>query len=179
MVYIGLCTRLSRSHYGYLLLSIHNEMEVLCLLPLNFPRNLYFYSWGNRGSKPLGESPLSLKTSKLQSRNQNSNSRFSNHLWPILQCKGNSSLFLFKLWNIWNLAYLYHYWVLLTVSYEKVLWELHCKECRMPGNWRLQTVLLEITPESPLDSKEIEPVNLKREINPEYSLEGLMLNLKL
>ena len=32
--------------------------------------------------------------------------------------------------------------------------------------------------ESPLDSKEIKPVNLKK-INPEYSLEGLMLKLKL
>ena len=31
---------------------------------------------------------------------------------------------------------------------------------------------------SPLDSKEIKPVNLKR-YNPEYSLEGLMLKLKL
>ena len=31
---------------------------------------------------------------------------------------------------------------------------------------------------SPLDSKEIKPVNL-REINPEYSLEGLILKLKL
>ena len=34
----------------------------------------------------------------------------------------------------------------------------------------LQTVVLEKTPESPLDCKEI---------NPEYSLEGLMLKLKL
>ena len=32
--------------------------------------------------------------------------------------------------------------------------------------------------ESPLDSKEIQPVNPK-EISPEYSLEGLMLKLKL
>ena len=32
--------------------------------------------------------------------------------------------------------------------------------------------------ESPLDSKEIEPVDLK-EINHEYSLEGMMLKLKL
>ena len=39
-------------------------------------------------------------------------------------------------------------------------------------------VLLEKTLESPLDSKEIKPVNLK-EINPEYSLEVLMLKLKL
>ena len=36
----------------------------------------------------------------------------------------------------------------------------------------------EKTLESPLDSKEIKPVYLK-EINPEYSLEGLMLKLKL
>ena len=38
--------------------------------------------------------------------------------------------------------------------------------------------MLEKTPESPLDSKKIKPVNL-RKINPEYSLEGLMLKLKL
>ena len=39
---------------------------------------------------------------------------------------------------------------------------------------------VEKTPESPSDSKEIKPVNLKgREINPEYSVEGLMLKLKL
>ena len=37
---------------------------------------------------------------------------------------------------------------------------------------------LEKTLESPLDCKEIKPVNLK-EISPEYSLEGLMLKLKL
>ena len=39
-------------------------------------------------------------------------------------------------------------------------------------------MVLEKTLESPLDSKEIKPVNLK-DINPEYSLEGLMLKLKL
>ena len=38
--------------------------------------------------------------------------------------------------------------------------------------------MLEKTLESPLDCKEIKPVNSK-EINPEYSLEGLMLKLKL
>ena len=37
---------------------------------------------------------------------------------------------------------------------------------------------LEKTLESPLDCKEIKPVNPK-EISPEYSLEGLMLKLKL
>ena len=39
-------------------------------------------------------------------------------------------------------------------------------------------MVLEKTLESPLDSKEIKLVNPK-EINPEYSLEGLMLKLKL
>ena len=38
--------------------------------------------------------------------------------------------------------------------------------------------MLEKTLESPLDSKKIKPINLK-EINPEYSLEGLVLKLKL
>ena len=38
--------------------------------------------------------------------------------------------------------------------------------------------MLDKTLESPLDSKEIKPVHPK-EISPEYSLEGLMLKLKL
>ena len=38
--------------------------------------------------------------------------------------------------------------------------------------------MLDKTLESPLDCKEIEPVNPKG-INPEYSLEGLILKLKL
>ena len=38
--------------------------------------------------------------------------------------------------------------------------------------------MLEKTLESPLDCKEIKPVN-PTQINPEYSLEGLMLKLKL
>ena len=39
-------------------------------------------------------------------------------------------------------------------------------------------MVLEKTLESPLDCEEIKPVNPK-EISPEYSLEGLMLKLKL
>ena len=54
------------------------------------------------------------------------------------------------------------------------LWEMDHKEGRTPKNWCLQTVVLEKTPESPLDSKE----SILREINPEYSLEGLMLKLQ-
>ena len=38
--------------------------------------------------------------------------------------------------------------------------------------------MLEKTPENPLDRKEIKSVN-PREMNPEYSLKGLMLKLKL
>ena len=38
--------------------------------------------------------------------------------------------------------------------------------------------MLEKILESPLESKEIKPVNLK-EISPEYALEGLMLKVKL
>ena len=40
------------------------------------------------------------------------------------------------------------------------LWELDCKESRAPKNWCLRTVVLEKTPESPLDSK-IKLVNLQ------------------
>ena len=39
--------------------------------------------------------------------------------------------------------------------------ELDHKEGRTPNNLYLQTVVLEKTPESPLDSKEIKPVNRK------------------
>ena len=42
----------------------------------------------------------------------------------------------------------------------------------------LLTVVLEKTLESPLDCMEIQPVH-PEEISPEYSLEGLMLKLKL
>ena len=56
-------------------------------------------------------------------------------------------------------------------------WELDYKEGRTPENWCLRTVVLEKTPESPLDSKEIRQ-SILREINPEYSLKGLMLKLQ-
>ena len=58
------------------------------------------------------------------------------------------------------------------------MWELDHKEGWALKNWCFWTVVLEKTLESSLDSKEIKPVNPK-EINPEYSLEGLMLKLKL
>ena len=58
------------------------------------------------------------------------------------------------------------------------MWELDHKKGWAPKNWCFWSVALEKTLESPLDSKEIKTVNLK-EINCEYSLEGLMLKLKL
>ena len=57
------------------------------------------------------------------------------------------------------------------------MWEWDLKEGWTLKKWCFQTVVLEKTLESPLNSKEIKPVNLKR-INSEYSLEGLMLKLK-
>ena len=56
--------------------------------------------------------------------------------------------------------------------------ELDHKESRAPKNWCFWTVVLEKTPESPLDCKETQPVNPKK-TRPEYSLERLMLKLKL
>ena len=41
------------------------------------------------------------------------------------------------------------------------MWELDHKEGWMPKNWCFWTVVLEKTPESPLDCKEIQPVNPK------------------
>ena len=51
------------------------------------------------------------------------------------------------------------------------------KESWVPKNWCFWNVMLEKTLGSPLDCKEIKPVNPK-EISPEYSSEGLMLKLK-
>ena len=58
------------------------------------------------------------------------------------------------------------------------MWELDHKEGWAPKNWCFQIVVLEKTLENPIESMEIKPVNCK-EINPEYSLEGLMLKVKL
>ena len=58
------------------------------------------------------------------------------------------------------------------------MWEFDYKENWELKNWCFWTVVLENTLECPLDCKEIQPVHPK-EISPEYSLEGLMLKLKL
>ena len=58
------------------------------------------------------------------------------------------------------------------------MWMLDHKEGWALKKWCFQTVVLENTLESPLDSKEIKPVHPKG-IKAEYSLEELMLKLKL
>jgi len=57
------------------------------------------------------------------------------------------------------------------------MWELDYKESWVLKNWCFWTVVLKKTLESSLDCKEIQPVHPK-EINPEDSLERLMLKLK-
>ena len=58
------------------------------------------------------------------------------------------------------------------------MWELDHKEGWMPRNWCFWTVVLEKTLECSLDCEEIKMVILK-ETSPEYSLQGLILKLKL
>ena len=52
--------------------------------------------------------------------------------------------------------------MLVPMVMYSLLWELDRKDGRMLKNWCLQTVVLEKTPVSPLDSKEIKPVNRTR-----------------
>ena len=58
------------------------------------------------------------------------------------------------------------------------MWELDCKESWALKNWCFWTVVLGKTLESPLDSGRSNQSILK-EISREYSLEGLLLKLKL
>ena len=58
------------------------------------------------------------------------------------------------------------------------MWELDSKESWALKNWCFWTVVLEMTLESLLDCKEIQPVHPKGNQS-EYSSEGLMLKLKL
>ena len=57
------------------------------------------------------------------------------------------------------------------------MWESDHKKVRALKNCCFQSIVLEKTLESPLDKKEIKPI--LKEISPKYSLEELMLKLKL
>ena len=58
------------------------------------------------------------------------------------------------------------------------MWQLDHKEAWVSKNWCFRTVVLDKTLQSPLDGEKPNESILK-EIIPEYSLEGLMLKLKL
>ena len=66
----------------------------------------------------------------------------------------------------------------IIIPFYTVIWELGYKESWALKNWCFWTVVLEKTLESPLDCKRSNQSTLK-EISPEYSLEGLMVKLKL
>ena len=84
----------------------------------------------------------------------------------------------------WSLAVdlkLQRLWVYVWISHPSShVWmlELDHKESWVPKNWCFWTVMLEKTLESPLDCKEIKPVNPKGN-QPWIFIEGLMLKLKL
>ena len=59
------------------------------------------------------------------------------------------------------------------------MWELVCEERCMPKNWCFWTVVLEKTLESPLDCKEIQALHSEGDQPWDFSLEGMMLKLKL
>ena len=58
------------------------------------------------------------------------------------------------------------------------MWRLDYKESWAPKNWCFWTVVLEKTLESPWTARKSNQ-SIVKEISPEYSLEGLMLKLKL
>ena len=60
------------------------------------------------------------------------------------------------------------------------MWELDCTESWALKNWCFWTVVLAKTLENPLDFREVQPFrSILKEIRLEYSLEGLILKLKL
>ena len=61
---------------------------------------------------------------------------------------------------------------------EKIIWRLDHKEGWAPKSWYFRTMVLEKTLEDPWTARRSKQSILK-ETNPEYSLKGLMVNLKL
>ena len=103
------------------------------------------------------------------------NHEIKRHL--LLGRKGMTNLY--NILKIRNITFLTKVRLDTCFSNSQILiWELDHKVAWVPKNWCFQTMVLEKTLESLLGSKEIKPVNPK-EMNPEYSLEGLMLRMKL
>ena len=59
------------------------------------------------------------------------------------------------------------------------MWEVDYKESWTPKNWCFWTVMLEKNLKSPLETPRRSNHFILKEISPEYSLEGMMLKLKL
>ena len=96
-----------------------------------------------------------------------------------MQRKENIFQNIMSLWiqcilNFWVIFILY----ILNKVYMNTHIKLDYKESWAPNNWCFWTVVLEKSLESPLDCNTSNQSILK-EISPEYSLEGLMLKLKL
>ena len=114
------------------------------------------------------------------------------HCWPVENLASKCQLDL-SIWTVRQIKNLWwkkqrHYFADKSPSSQSYgfssshvwMWELDYKESRGPKNWCLWcfwTVVLGKTSESPLDCKDIQPVNPK-EISSEYPLEGLMLKLE-
>ena len=73
-------------------------------------------------------------------------------LWPRQRIKKQRHYFADK--GLYNQSYGFS-------SSHVGMWELDHKECWTPKNWCFRTVVLEKTLESPLDCREIQPVNPK------------------
>ena len=96
--------------------------------------------------------------------------------WQPRQCiKKHRNYFAFK--GLYCQSYVFFFFFFFSSSHIW-MWDLDDKKGWEPKNWFLRTVVLEKILESPLDSKDIKPVNLKG-INTKYSLEGLIPKLKL
>ena len=83
----------------------------------------------------------------------------------ILKCRDITSLTKVCLVTAMFFCYFFSF-----TSSHAWMWELNHKEGWVPKNWCLQIVVLEKTLKNPLGK------SILREINPEYSLEGLMLS---
>ena len=108
-------------------------------------------------------------------------------VWPLfqkIQCLLHPHLHCLPYWKVEFFSYTMFFSYTIDIGKNfyklKVLLNiaLNYKESWAPENWCFWTVVLEKTLENPLDCTEIQPVHPK-EISPEYSLEGLMLKLKL
>ena len=106
------------------------------------------------------------------------NTRAKGHctFWLIGNCLNSGTQYWgkvdpFAIWGSYSQRYGFpssHVW----------MWELDCKENWAPKNWCFRTVVLEKTLRVPWTARRSNQSILK-EINPEHSLEGLMLKLKL